>query len=201
MSISTTVGGVVEEITPSATIGGVVHEFDTVHANDGGVLYEIFSKASGELPTSLTWNVDTSIANRDTYAKINSVSDDGLTISYQSKGDSYGSWDGVKNACICSNTFFMPQGSSVVVTPISITGSGSSANTMNARLFNSANEEVAKKSTYSNSSSGGMETMTLTAPSDGEYHIRLGGFGQSGSQSGIYYSSSTVTCEIAFTQE
>lgn len=193
MSISTTVGGITKEITPSATIGGVVYEFDTIHANEGGVLYEIFSNDSS-LPTSLTWSVNKTILSYDTKSKIISTSDDGLTISYVSN-------TGEKQSCICSNTFTLRAGEAVIMTPISISGEGSTADTMDITLRDS-NNSIAASGNASNdtTSTNYMKIATLKAPADGEYYIRLGGHSISGSQSGIYYYTSTVTCEIAFTQ-
>lgn len=49
MSITTTKGGVLHELTEiTANVGGVLHSFDTVTANNGGVLRVVFSKEENE---------------------------------------------------------------------------------------------------------------------------------------------------------
>lgn len=189
MSITVNNGGSLHELSDiSVNIGGVLYSLDKVTANEGGVLKELFARgASGGLPTSLTWSIDTSISGRDTKSSINSVSDDGLTVSYTSQSPNNG------NACICSNTFTLPAGAVISLVPLSITGGGTSADTMYAYLFGSDGEQVSNDDTAHTL----METLTLTAPADGEYHIRLGGYSLTGGQTMSYYTS-TVSAEISF---
>lgn len=56
MSITTTKGGVLHELTEiTANVGGVLYSFDTVTANNGGVLRVVFSKDEEE-PVALPAN-------------------------------------------------------------------------------------------------------------------------------------------------
>lgn len=203
MSISSTIGGVVKEITaPSATVGGVVHEFDAIHTVSGGVLKKIFSRANWEFPTSLTWKVDKSIANYDTNSKVNSTSNNGLTVKYTAKSEILGSVEreGVKAPCICSDSFFMPKGGKIVYTPTSASGTGTSVRCRGAYLVNEAGEIVSGTSFVT---SAPISSITLTAPSDGEYHIRLAGWSvtQTGTTTVSYtYYTATITCDITFSQ-
>lgn len=189
------VGSLYELSDISVNVGGALHSLDTVTVNESGVLREIYAKnASGGLPTSLAWSIDTAISSYDTSSKISSVSDDGMTISYVSKScNSMAATTGIKQACICSNTLTLKEGTTISITPTSISGSGTTTDLLYAYLFNASGSQVA----FGETSSATLETVVLDVPTDGEYHIRLGGYSLTGGQTMNYYTSS-VSAEISF---
>lgn len=114
MSISSTIGGVVKEITaPSATVGGVVHELESVHTVSGGVLKELFKKdASGGLPTALTWEIDPTVTDGVSECEIHSISNDGFTVEFSQL---HSTRDGYTNPRIHSQIIYIPAGTTVIL--------------------------------------------------------------------------------------
>lgn len=193
MGITVNKNGSLHELSDiSVNVSGTLYSLDSITINEGGVLRKIFSKGgSGELPASLTWNVDTTISGCDTSSKITSVSDDGLTIKYQSKGANDNTSVGA--ACICSNVFALPEGAVISIKPESISGSSGSVHAMFAYLYNADGTEAANATT----SHMQMETLTLTAEAAGEYHIRLSAWSFTGGPSSAYYTA-TASAKLSF---
>lgn len=203
MSITKNEGGVLREQKEfTKNVGGVLRNLKEITECKGGVLRKIFSK--GESAGSLTWSIDTSISKYDTNSSIVSVSDDGFSIEYKSKStQSLTASPSTATVqlgapCICSNMLAMAAGTTIEFTSNSVSGSGTAADVMYALLVNS-NGEMADSGT-----TNGTKNITLTVPTDGNYHIRLGGssFTAIGSQSGTTYNYYVLTadCTIAFKQ-
>ena len=195
MSLTNTNGGTLRKQSDmTVNVDGVLRNLKEVTECKGGVLRKIFSKGgSGDLPTSLTWSVDTTISGRDTSSKITSVSDDGLTINYRSKGANNNTDVGA--ACICSNVFSLPAGAVISIKPTSISGSGASVHAMFVYLYDADGKEVATATT----SHMQMETLTLTAETAGEYHIRLSAWSFTGGPSSAYYTAN-ASAKLSFSQ-
>lgn len=195
MSITKNDGGVLrEQVEFTKTVNGVLRSLKEISEVKNGVLRKIFSKGA-DLPTSLVWSVDTSISGYDTNSKINSVSADGLTISYVSKShQNMVSTTGIKKVCICSDTITLKEGTTISIVPTSISGAGTTTDLLVTYLFTASGTQVESAETSSTTGA----TAVLTVPTDGEYQIRLGGYSITGGQTTSYYTS-TVSCEISFT--
>ncbi len=182
MPIFTNIAGAIRLLTcVAANVGGVMREFDTVHANVGGVLREIHSS----LPRSLTWHTDTS---KDSAAKINSVSADGMTVKYTGSNPA---WTTTCDA-IYSDAFSLPAGAK-----ISFAFSGASGNgTKYYGLF--AEKDGVIVNGVQNTVGG--ETGTFNVSEAGLYRLVLRAHGVIGNQSGVNYYSCTVTVKITITR-
>ena len=176
MPITVNEGGVLYELeTVTSNESGVLYELDTVHANEGGTLREIHSG----LPTSLTWTCDTS---KDSTAKLNLVSEDGLTVTYTSAN---ANWSAAPGA-IYSNTFTLPAGA-VIKCSFSNAIGGFSSRVYGMMVFKG--NEIAD---------GGVTTYTTETA--GQYRIGLRAHGINGSQQGVSYTACTVTVKISITK-
>lgn len=191
MSITANEGGVLYTLdTITANEGGVLYTLDSVMDNEGGVLCEIHSQ-TGNIPTALTWTVDTSISGYDKQSAINDVSADGLTINYTAK--TIGSDGG--SSCIRSNSFYLPSGATVNIAATSISGTGTSTKVGNAALCNADGQ-----TDFATINVG--QSTHLTADSAGEYYLLLGGGSFTVSNQGKTYTyyTATIACTITFAE-
>lgn len=190
MAITANEGGVLYELDSiTANEGGVLYELDSVIANEGGTLYEIYSQ-TGNLPTALTWSVDTSISGYDTQSAINNTSNNGFTINYTAK-----TLNNSDSRCIRSNSFYLPAGATVNIAATSISGAGTNTKVGNAALCNADGQ-----TDFVNVAVG--EPVKLTADSAGEYYLLLGGGSFTVSNQGktFTYYTATIACTIAFAE-
>lgn len=172
MSISSTIGGVTKEITPSATVGGVVLEFDTIHTVSGGVLKEIFNKSSEWIWTEQDGATMT-------------VSDDGLTVSITRPTNGEGARTNVMSLPSCKITASITakhyaSGFSGSVTLTCFTADGTAKGNVASVSPNGITNKTASGS------------MQLDA---GEYYFAFGGGG--GSQTGTTGFIGTVTITVS----
>lgn len=178
MPITVNEGGVLHELTEiTANEGGTLYNFDTVHENDSGVLLEIHSS----LPQSLTWTVDTS---KDSAAKINSVSADGLTITFMCSDHqwAYGT------AAVYSNFIRLPAGAKITSEFSNLKGSGSNKH---YRLLVETSSTIVGSNSNNN---------VVDIAEAGMYRLTLWAFSVTGSQSGMNYYSCTATVKITITK-
>lgn len=190
MAITINEGGVLYELDGiTANEGGVLYELDSVIANESGTLYEIYSW-TGNLPTALTWTVDTSISGYDTQSAINDTSNNGFTINYTAK-----TLDNSSGRCIRSNSFYLPNGATVNIAATSISGTGTSTKVGNVALCNADGQ-----TDFVNITVG--EPAELTADSAREYYLLLGGGSFTVSNQGktITHYTATIACTIAFAE-
>lgn len=182
MPITTNTSGVLHELTGVTTnVGGTLHELDTVHANENGVLREIHSG----LPRSLTWTADTS---KDSAAKINSVSADGMTVTYTAKNHDWTSG----TAAVYSNYFNLPAGAKITAEFSNATGGGSSGKHYGFHL------ETGSAIVGGVSDSTG--DCVIEIAKSGTYRFVLRAHSVTGSQSGVSYFSCTATVKITITK-
>ncbi len=173
MPITVNEGGVIHELeTITVNVGGTLHELDTIHANNGGVLHEIYS---GWKPPLLTWSVDTT---KDKVTKINSVSNNGYTVTYTGAESDFGTYG--KGAQ--SNYITLPEGSKINV-------SFSNAKTdFDKSYYNPVIEQNGKIVFIGSNGSD------YIVPTAGDYRIALKVYGNN--SDGSVIGSCTVTAEI-----
>lgn len=178
MPITVNENGVLHELTEVTTnAGGTLHTFDTVHANENGVLREIHSG----IPRSLTWTADTS---KDSAAKINSVSADGMTVKFTCSDHQwiYG------KAAVYSNFFRLPAGAKITAAFSGVSGGGS-------------NKHYGFFIETGNAIAGGTDENGVVEISEtGLYRFVLRAHSVTGGQSGVSYFSCTATVKIMITK-
>ena len=186
MPITVNENGVLHELTDvTVNEGGTLHTLDTVHANESGVLREIHSG----IPRSLTWTADTS---KDSAAKINSVSADGMTVTYTCKSNA---WT-FGNAAVYSNYFSLPAGAIITAEFSNASGGGTSGKY--AGIFLETGSAIVN-GTQSGGSLG-TRTDTLNVTAAGTYRLALHAHSVTGGQSGVNYYSCTATVKITITK-
>lgn len=181
MPIFTNIVGAFRLLTDVAVnVGGVLHELDTVYANENGVLHEIHVS----LPKSLTWTCDTS---KDSAAKINTVSTDGMTVTYTAKNSN---WLSTETLAVFSNYIKLPAGATITVEFSNVTGSG---NSKHCGIMTEKNGVLTGVE-----ANNGSCVFNITEA--GTYRLVLRAHSVTGSQSGVNYYSCTATAKITITK-
>lgn len=182
MPITVNENGVLHELTEVTTnAGGTLHTLDTVHANESGMLREIHSG----IPRSLTWTADTS---KDSAARINSVSADGMTVTYTAKSSD---WQSTANIAVCSNFVRLPADAKITAEFSNVTGSGSSGK--HCGLMTEKNGVL----TGGEANNG---AIVFNISETGLYRFVLRAHSVTGGQSGVNYYSCTATVKITITK-
>lgn len=202
MSITANEGGVLYTLdTITANEGGVLYPLDSVMANEDGVLYEIYGAIA--LPTSLEWRVDktwSTLLNSYNTSKINTVSEDGLLISYTAQ------WATSNNSnllpTILSNPVYIATGTTVSVDFQSVSGSGSTykmasvAVHRNEFIAAGTGDSNALSASY-NSNGANSQTCDIDIDESAEYVFVLNGGGFTAGQTSYYYPA-TITLALSF---
>ncbi len=180
MPITINVGGVLQTMNNVFTnASGVLRGQNAVIADDSGVLREIHSN----IPRTLTWTADTS---KDDAAKINSVSEDGMTVTFTASNIQ---WAVAGTAAVCSNYIRLPAGVKITAEFSDVVSIGK----------NKHYGLMAMKSGVLVGSEVNNGVCSLDIAEAGLYRLVLRAHGVTGSQSGVSYYSCKVTVKITIT--
>ncbi len=184
MPITVNEGGVLHELEKiTVNEGGVLHELGTVHANEGGVLYEIY----GALPKSLVWNAEKQYASAYPQARINSTSQNGLTVNVTVLK---GGFNIANQSGVYSDAVKIKAGTKIHIDVSGLSGNGAHTRQITIGICASGSSLAESKEISGD----------YTVMADGEYQFFIIGMSStySGSASGMTTTNYAVTGTISF---